>query len=138
MHGLAPVQKKDPRLVRSCLGPAWSRTGHWTNSNFTCYLLRCSDYQFFPVQPFLLYVKSWQLKMCCTVLKLEVHRSSVEAEYSAEGFGSVRLGHASTFGRTSVIIRLRFCTQVCSVTHRVRSVALSALCCSHQSTRVLV
>ena len=40
------------------------------------------------------------------------------AEYSAEGFGSVRFGHASTFGRTSAelrYIRFRFCTQICSL-----------------------
>ena len=30
------------------------------------------------------------------------------AEYSAEGFGSVRFGHASTFGRTSVLFGLGF------------------------------
>jgi len=28
---------------------------------------------------------------------VEVHRSSVNAECSAEGFGSVQLGHTSTF-----------------------------------------
>ena len=30
------------------------------------------------------------------------------AEYSAEGFGSVRFGHASTFGRTSILFGFGF------------------------------
>jgi len=32
----------------------------------------------------------------------------ISAEYSAEGFGSVRFGHTLTFGRTSVLFGLGF------------------------------
>jgi len=51
----------------------------------------------------------WLVTVCVSDIgapKFGLDRTS--AEYSAEGFGSVRFGHASTFGRTSVLFSLGF------------------------------
>jgi len=56
---------------------------------------------------------------CRDAPKFGLGRTS--AEYSAEGFGSVRFGHASTFARTSVLIGLGFATRSAHFTACVQS-----------------